>query len=283
MKKCRVIGLFAAVCLLSGSLLSGCGSKVTAESLMEDAQKNVQKAESFDGDLAVEMNMGIDEGALSMGIGLNAEMDMQVISDPVAYHMAGTVGIDLLDMKFDMEMYGRETDGEVETYLNAGEGWQKSTAQESDADTEDVVDLGVSLMDASNYELQDKTETFHDQEAYVITAKLEGDDFADMWEELQGTLSAAEELTDDVSLDLTGLTADITYYIYKDTKLPASIMLTVEGEDAVLTEVDGIGIMLQEMTFTMNFYEFDNVDEIVIPQEALDAPEEDAAADSLTL
>ena len=283
MRICKTIGLSAAVFLLLGSVLTGC-SQVTAEDLMRDAQNNLNNAKSVDGDFAMEMNMGIDEGALSMGIGINADMDMEVLNDPEMYHMNGTIGIDLMDMTLDMEIYGREADDKMETYVNAGEGWQKSVVEEDAAGGESVIALGDSLLDASNCELQRDTESVNGQEAYVISARLEGDDFVEVWDELQDAFSAAGGLTDDISVELSGLRADVTYHIYKDTKLPAGISLVVEGgEDAVLTEVEGIGILLRELSFAINFDEYNQVNEIEIPAEALQAPEEETGADGFAL
>ena len=118
----------------------------------------------------------------------------------------------------------------------------------------------------------------------MISARLEGDDFVEVWDELQDAFSAAGGLTDDISVDLSGLRADVTYHIYKDTKLPTGISLVVEGgEDAVLTEVEGIGILLRELSFAINFDEYNQVNEIEIPAEALQAAEEETGADGFAL
>ena len=72
------------------------------------------------------------------------------------------------------------------------------------------------------------------------------------------------------SMDLSQFQADTCMKVYKDTMFPASITLDMitTGEGM---EVDGVVTKIDKMTITVDYKEFDTIDSIEIPAEALAA------------
>lgn len=275
MKTTRRMAAVLAVVLAAGSVLAGCGNKtVTAESLMQDAQKKIQKVDSVEGGMVMEMQMGLDEeSGISMDMGINMDMDMELLNDPMMYHMKGTMSIDLLDGAVDMEMYGEQDGDSVVSYLKMDDEWQKQTVEVDEEDNGSIINMGESLMDADNCELAEKLEKVNGKEAYVITAKLDGEDFSETMKEMEGVLQGTDSLTGGGEMDFSKMTADVTYKIYKDTNLPAEISITAQGGDEPIMELEGIGIMMNKIAYTISFEKFDKVEKITIPEEAKNAEE----------
>ena len=55
----KIVWLLASVMLLSAVALGGCGKEVTAESLVKEANENMEKVKSFAGDMDMQMSMNV--------------------------------------------------------------------------------------------------------------------------------------------------------------------------------------------------------------------------------
>lgn len=259
------IGLTAA---MTTALLGGCGKKATPENLLKDMSERANKADSMVVNLNMEIN--ISDGEDSMGVGL--DMDMEAVSDQEIAHATGTMSYEMFGSTFsqDMELYTLQEGDTYVGYVNMDGVWEK-TEEDTSAMPVDAEFVGSDLADyAEHFELKDELVEVNGEECYELTGELSGEIYdemmdADMLSSLTGA-GLSEE-------DITGLSFPCTINIYKESILPAK--MTLDMGSAMSSMMEDLGITDVTCVVDMTFLEYDTVDEIVIPDEALDATETD--------
>ena len=133
--------------------------------------------------------------------------------------------------------------------------------------------------------LEKETAKVNKKEVYVIKANVSGEDFKKAEGEMEEYLDKLEL----GEMDLSKLSMDVTFKIYKDTKLPAVISFkVVDGMNEMLEGIMGdmgVDITIDKCVFEVTFDAYDKVKKIEIPKEAKNAKEEkstDAASDALS-
>lgn len=241
---------------------AGC-KKETPDSLLKAAIKNQAEAKSVNGSMDMEMTMGMAQSGVSMEMDMNFQMDMKMTQKPDAYHLKGSMGMDFMGLNVDMEMYGQENkEGDKFTVYSMTDGtWQKYEEEKS----EDVAETLASLdsFSAEGLELEKDLVEVNGKKSYKMTGTLEGEELGE-----SGILDAAGEEMQD--MDWSNVKAKISIWIYKDSKLPAALQIQVK--DAPQPE-DGVDAYLKNLNLKMEYKEYDKIDKIEIPKEALDAEE----------
>lgn len=269
-KRRRGLGLAAGLFLAVG-LLAGCGG-VKAEDLMKEASENASKASSVKGSMDMDMKMGVKQSGISVSLDLGMDMDIEAVNDPAQMHMKGKMTMSLMNISADMELYmALSEDGKkLTTYVKAADQWtvQESEMDENAADSLDVMDFSAYIEEAGDFKLQKGTEEVNGKEVYVIKSTVDGN-----------AIAAAEKLLGDAmeqmkGIDYSKLKVDCTFKIFKDTKLPASISMEIKEGMGIQMDVQGAEASLDGMSFTINYDEYNTVDSIQIPKEALDEAKE---------
>lgn len=241
---------------------TGC-KKETPDSLLKEAIKKQAEAKSVDGSMDMDMTMGMAQSGVSMELDMNLQMDMKMTQNPDAYHLKGSMGMDFMGLNMDMEMYGEENkEGDKFTVYSMTNGtWQKYEEEKS----EDVAETLANLdsFSAEGLELEKDLVEVNGKKAYKMTGTIEGEELGD-----SGILDAAGEEMQD--MDWSNVKAKISIWIYKDSKLPAALQIQVK--DAPQTE-DGAAAYLKSLNLKMEYKEYDKIDKIEVPKEALDAEE----------
>lgn len=271
----RVTALLALAGLMMFGL-SGC-KKETAESLMQEAVKKTETAKSMEGNMTMDMEMGLGQSGMSMSMGISLDADLQVTKDPQVSHVNGTMTMDLLNMSLDLEAYTQTEKDSNTTYVKVADEWQKQTTDVSGLDMGTMLDLEKILSSGSELTLADKTEKLDGKEVYVIQTTIDGETF----NELLGAMSGVMEETYTQNIDFSGMTADMTVKIYKDSKLPVLISMTMDGDGMSLADQDGVSVSLDKLSYELKITSYDSLDKIEIPQEALDAPELEESLEDL--
>lgn len=267
-KKAGRIFLTAGTVLL---LLFGCRRTESAADVLRDAVENSNKAESFSGNVDLDMGIGIEESGISLGMDLNMDLDIEAVKDSGAYHMKGDVKASLIDILEGIEIYGIPDDdgSDFLNYVGFDKSWTKMKSP-----SEEKGNIG-SLMDLENYidsgsklEMEESGKE-NGREVYVISTTAKN-------MELKSAGSILDNLLGDdgISIGFNDVTSKVIFKIYKDNRYPASVSVTLSGKDgepfAVSDENDGT-FTIKHMDFTLVFEEFDNVKEIKVPEEALEA------------
>ena len=263
-KRLMALGITAA---MAAGLLSGCGTKATPENLLRDMQKNAEKTESALLNFKMDIAMGDGTDDVSLGM----DMNMEITTEPEASHGKGTVSISMSGMDFsvEMEMYSVQEDGEYVTYTLMEDQWTKEVSDDGEM-TGEVDSIADNVEEyADQFELAEDLVTVNDKECFELTGELDGDLFSemmqtDMLDSLAGYGIDEEALSD--------MMFPCTIDIYKDSILPARLYFDMTESMAPLMEDSGVTV--SECYVDMTFMEYDTVEEITVPDEAVSAAED---------
>ena len=263
-KRLMALGITAA---MAAGLLSGCGTKATPENLLRDMQKNAEKTESALLNFKMDIAMGDGTDDVSLGM----DMNMETTTEPEASHGKGTVSISMSGMDFSVEteMYSVQEDGEYVTYTLMEDQWTKEVSDDGEM-TGEVDSIADNVEEyADQFELAEDLVTVNDKECFELTGELDGDLFSemmqtDMLDSLAGYGIDEEALSD--------MMFPCTIDIYKDSILPARLYFDMTESMAPLMEDSGVTV--SECYVDMTFMEYDTVEEITVPDEAVSAAED---------
>ena len=151
----KLCWVLAGTMLLSAVIFGGCGTKkekLTAESILEQVNENMDNIQSVSGNMAMNVDMKISESGLGMNLSMGMDCDLEMTMEPEIVHMAGKLNLSLLGLSMDMESY-TVTEGDKKTnYTKMNNAWEKS---EEDAEDEaGVGELFDELSSASELTLQ---------------------------------------------------------------------------------------------------------------------------------
>ena len=144
--------------------------------------------------------------------------------------------------------------------------WMKS---ETGIDESSIQDMYSIAEDGKDMTLAEETEKIGDREVYVLTSTITGEEF----QEIMGVM---ENMTEGVGdMDWSNMQANVTMKIYKDTILPASVSIEMSDSGEGI-ESEGVTVKFNNLSVVMNYVDFDSVDSIEIPEEALAAKSVDS-------
>ena len=272
-KRLVALGLTAA---MAAGLISGCATKATPENLLRDMQKNAEKTESALLNFKMEMAMG--DGTTDVSLGM--DMNMETTTEPEASHGKGTVSINMggMDFSVETEMYSVQEDDEYVTYTLMDDQWTREVADDGEI-TGEVDSIADNMEEyADQFVLADDLVTVNDKECFELTGELDGDLFSEMMQ---------TDLTDSLAgygIDeetLSDMVFPCTIDIYKDSILPARLYFDMTESMAPVLEDSGVTI--SECYVDMTFMEYDTVEEITVPEEAVSSAADSGSAGGLDL
>lgn len=276
MKKQRrvlALGLTAAV---TAGLITGCGTKATPENLLRDVKKNAEKTESVLLNYKMEMAMGDGTNDISFVM----DMNMETVTEPEAAHGKGTVSMNISGMDFSVETetYAVQEDDRYVTYTLVEDQWIKEADDDGEV-TGEVDNIADGMEEyADQFTLAEDLVTVNGRECFELTGELDGDLFsemlqADMTDSLSGYGIDEEMLSD--------MVFPCTIDIYKDSILPARLYFDVTESMAPM--MADSGVTLSDCYVDMTFMEYDTVDEITVPEEAVSSAVDSGSAGALDL
>lgn len=263
----KIVWLLVSVMLLSAVAFGGCGKKeVTAESLVKEANENMEKAKSYAGDMDMQMSMDISSEGVAMDMDMGMKGTIEYTAEPEIFHMKGTMDMSLLGLSMDMDIYSQVEDDKAVVYMGMMDEWMKS---ETEVDESNMQELYTIAGDGKDMTLAEKTEKIDDREVYVLTTTITGEEF----EEIMGVMEGMTEGIDE--MNWSDVQANVTMKIYKDTVLPASVSIEMSDSGEGI-ESEGVTVKFNSISVVMNYTDFDSVDSITIPEEALAAQSVDS-------
>lgn len=263
----KIVWLLVSVMLLSAVVFGGCGKKeVTAESLVKEVNENMEKVKSYTGDMDMKMSMNVSSQGVAMDMDMGMQGTIEYTAEPEIVHMKGTMDVSLLGLSMDMDMYSQVEDDKATVYMCMMNEWMKS---ETGIDESSIQDMYAIAEDGKDMTLAEETEKIGDREVYVLTSTITGEEF----QEIMGVM---ENMTEGVGdMDWSNMQANVTMKIYKDTILPASVSIEMSDSGEGI-ESEGVTVKFNNLSVAMNYVDFDSVDSIEIPEEALAAKSVDS-------
>lgn len=268
----RKAGAFLLAAGMAVMTLGGCRREPTAADIMRKAVENTGKAESFSGNMLMEAGIGIKESGLSLGFDMTVDMDIEAVKESGACHMMGSVRADLADLAMDMELYSiPEKDGEgVTTYTKLGGGWTKVKSDGDEGnDTAALMNLESYLEKGTKLKLEKEAEEKDGRELYVITTSADNGISRGVGAVMDGIFGEEGE-----DLDFGDAQLDVTFRVYRDDMMPESVSLVLsgkDGEEVTVPSDEGNEITFRDLRLVLEFEEFNHIDEIKVPAEALEA------------
>ena len=266
MKK-KLMSMMLCLVLLVSVVFTGCGKdSVTAEDLITEMNENAENVQSVMGDMSMGIKIGMEIPGqdTKMSLDMTYEGAFEMLKSPEIFHLDGHVGMSLMGLDMDMEVYSERQDDEVITYMNMMDQWQKSSTSYDEEENVNVQDVYKFVTEGTELELAEETEKIGDQDVYVLTSTLNGDALKNLFQMMS---MGAEELA--AFGDMADAKVEMTMKVFKDSKLPAAITMTVK-DMTVEDEVEGMEMSLDQIEMIINYTEYDTLDAIEIPQEALD-------------
>ena len=279
--------LFIGMAVGSAVLVAGCGSTATVqdntsntsdltlEQVFEKTIERQQEMKSVKADMQISQEMETSMGDESFAMTSTSEMTMETTVNPIQLYAEGTTAmVDAEsgeEMKMPLKMYMTEKDG-FYIYEETMGGWFKMPSEQYEAI---LGQAGMMQNDAAEQlrQLEQFVKDFTFEQTddnFILTLNAEGDKFMNfLLEQIQSTLGETpEELT-------TGL---------EGTKIEnAKYVLTIDKETFDLTNMVmdmAMTMDVEDMTMkidqssTIDYYDFNSIDSITIPQDVLDNAQE---------
>lgn len=279
MTKWMALGL-ALIMLIS---LTACGGGSSTENVMKAAQEALNEVTSMRYDMSMDMTLSAGDQTIES----NTSGVIAYNAEPLAMEMKMTMDMGAQG-QFDMFMYVSQEDDNLVMYMSDGTNWGKQTladaAQLEQYNAQDS--MGIYLENIDSFQ-EAGTEQVNGSDAI----KYEGVIANDALNEVMAASGMEEQLAQ------YGLTEEEAAAIYQDLgDLPVAIWIAKESNLPVKYEMDMTAMMqnimtkmfenmdvaTEDMDFTvdnmfisMTLYDFNNVGEIEIPEEAKAAPEMD--------
>lgn len=275
MKRTKTIlaAILALVLMLS---LSACGGS-SPEKVLSEAQEKMQNVKSMSYNMVVDMNMTINDEDVALTTTCTADY----IVDPMTMYL--NMAIDMGDLgSVEQAMYALEEDGSYVAYINVYDQWTRTELMDVSALAQyDATSSMDTYLSSYSSVKESGTEVINGSKATRYDCVVSGDAIDDV----MGTSGVLDQFTalgiseEDALEMLTGL-GDMPYTIWIDnsSKLPVRYEMDMSTMmDALMTKMaetlgqDYADISISCVSVSMDISNYDGVDSIEIPAEALAA------------
>ena len=270
--------------------ITACGSKQLSSDpgeLMKTANKNMQKVKSMSA--AMNLNMAMTQGKESVTATVQMDMDIIKADDTVKAKIEATANMDELGGAQSITMYMAPEDDKYYVYVGVLGKWMKMEydmasvlAAEKDTD-KNVEALGIN---AENFKIEDEIDD-EGNKVKVISGTISTDAMkealAEAFESSETIEGVDQTQMQQAKLIIEGCLADIpvSYYIDEKTEQMTKMYADLSEVAKKVTEYitaftsgttnDMSGLSIDNLSFTMDFSNFDKVEDFEIPAEALGA------------
>ncbi len=290
----------------TASMLFGFDSAETAESVLEKMQtastETPPEAAEIDMDVNVDLSVDISDSTTtsSIGIGASGSFALEANADPMAMSMDGTLNMSLLGQSESliMKVYGvTSEDGTLDSYVYtedsaSGEAgtWQHGSSDLAGLSADDMLEASADL-DLSewgiNFELAPEAVTVDGTECYLLTTVVDSSSFEtilDKASEISGNDLTSDPNTEMVMSMLSGVKIKIEYYVDTASYQPVKFHMDLNDSDlsaisqylamsmGEMAEGSSVELTLNDISVDASIA-YTDAKEIVVPEEALAAPE----------
>ena len=221
--------------------LTGCGKKVTTESLLNDCKANQEKITSASEQINMDLSINLSTSGIIVPISLNSSISIAQNDQETAY-VNGNFDFSMLDeaQSIPIEAYVEKDENNLISYTYSNETWSKET---SEIDTDSITKLqkliekfvfyGYMLNKKDSITLEEDTISFNNKDCYVLNTEINTKDFSEYLinkidEETIKDFEMTQEEIDEAKKsieDMTPMDFPVVCYIYKDSSLPAYLEL----------------------------------------------------------
>ncbi len=269
----RKYGSFVLSMAMIMSLLCGCSAtqqKVTPESLLKDVQAASSQLKSVNSEMEMNYDLEVESNGFKIPLEVLLEMDCDFIMEPAQAKIDLSLNLNMFgnNEEQSMEMYFIDKDGEMLAAIYDGNTWDSISLDSSELDElKRTFNQDYStLFDMSTLKLEQTDVTIDDQSVYLLKGKVNTDI-------IKNATNIIEE--DSIPFDYEGQMIDCEFYIYKDSKLPARIVLDMDKlltdlmkKSLALESEENVNIIVNQCLFTIDYTDINEIKEIRIPSDA---------------
>lgn len=293
MKNKKVLVAVLAAVLITAAVFGGLWFagffKLTPMKLVRRSMKELAKVQSFDSDVRMEYEGSIAFMGKDVDFALNSDCNLKGVIGTGTTYMNGTMGTKLPilgELSVPVEGYQQYRDTGMVSYTRLGNsGWLLNEVQQVQVPEEGVrfnldykVVLGImqKISDGElKAELAEETEQLRGQEVYRMNISVTGDLLGEIVQALassQGNNAAVPK-----DFDISDGDAEIELYIYKETRLPAKLVIdcTALGRAVIRNLLknsaagESVSTGTNRFVITADVLAYNTVDEITVPQEVI--------------
>ena len=278
--------LFIGMTIGTAVLVAACGdtadvkenttatSDLILEEVFEKTLERQQELKSTKADMSISQNMEMTMGGESFTASTVSDMTMETVVEPMQLYAEGTTAIvdnaSGEEMKMQQKMYMTEADG-FYLYEESMGGWFKMSGESY----EQILSQAGMQNDSTEQlkQLQQFVSDFtfeQSDDEFILTLNAQGDKFMSfLLEQISGSLGEESEY---ITTALEGTNVENAKYVLTIDK--ETFDLTNMAMDLVMTmEVEGMATKINQ-TSTVDYYDFNSIESIVIPQEVIDTAQE---------
>ncbi|MFJ7731454.1 DUF6612 family protein [Lysinibacillus sp. NPDC097231] len=246
-------------------------SSLTLEQVYDKAINRQADIKSMSANMDMSQVTKVQSGEESMEFAVDSKMEMDVIIDPLAMHLSGTMtmpnmsGQDANKMEMPIDMYMKQDQGFFMKDITT-DSWLKLSSEEFDA----ILDQTASSADAKE-QLQQLKKFIEDfkfeqtDDAYVLTLEAKGGRFKELINS-EVTKSMQELGLQENPLD--NLTIDkVNYVLYIDKETFDTKKMDMNMDLKMNVEGDELSMKTNSV---VTYTEFNHLKTIDIPQEIID-------------
>lgn len=276
MKKKRFFKAAAAICLSFALLpFAGCAQMPDVKTLMEKADEEMKKLDSYASTINLVMDMGSESGGKKMEMNIDGTVMMDMILEPSTAHLQTNLKMDVFgqQQEYNMETYQFTQSDQLIAVSNDGSGWTRfedSSELQNIAGFKDLFDYGLMSDLDPKVTGSDK---INDKDVWCIQ-------FTEGMEELLELLNSEELDTASKAL-LTSMGKSIKInckvYIDKETNRYVKGVGEITGLNDFLsslmsgaTDADA-KLTIDTFEITVDYDKYNEIKDIQIPQDAKDA------------
>lgn len=271
-KKINKIFILLAIVLLAAVGCQGVSAPKDAQDLIIKSQKEVEKKKSFTADYTTDIKINI----MGQEIGTKAVGDIKQIMQNSLSEMnmsmtvtGSSIGAETPSM--NMKMFTEqdpENENQLITYSNVSNSWSKQVQDISQLKGKNLSDNTIKILEENKeaFTLEEETQEINGKESYLITGTLPAATVNSM---IENSPFESQNIKFNEDMEVKG-----QYFFDKETLLPNQVLINVPNmKMAIELGVEGMEAQSMEMNMDMimNYTGFDNVDPIVIPDEAKNA------------
>lgn len=242
-------------------------SKLTLQEVYDKSMKVSEELKSVKG--TIDMNQTMTMPSEEMTLDIKSVLDMEYILEPMQMHQKGTttmMGIGEGGESQETEMETYITEDAMYVYEGTTAQWMKFPQEMVDQimSSANQTDPATQLQPLQEY--LEQVEFEQDDDTYILTLKGSGEEFTalvkDQVDEALQNLTAGENINLDFTINSVDYVVHIDKESYQTTKLDTVIDMdmTMEGETMNL-----------KMDAKTDFSKFNEIGEIVVPQEIIDS------------
>ena len=276
MKKKRFFKAAAAICLSFALLpFAGCAQMPDAKTLMEKADEEMKKLDSYASTINLVMDMGSESGGKKKEMNIDGTVMMDMILEPSTAHLQTNLKMDVFgqQQEYNMETYQFTQSDQLIAVSNDGSGWTRfedSSELQNIAGFKDLFDYGLMSDLDPKITGSDK---INDKDVWCVQ-------FTEGMEELLELLKSEELDTASKAL-LTSMGKSIKInckvYIDKETNRYVKGVGEITGLNDFLsslmsgaTDADA-KLTIDTFEITVDYDKYNEIKDIQIPQDAKDA------------